>query len=101
MSHLSNVACLTPCADTDMNAELKAHGLSNLAAGKVFSGVDLSTCCPSSIVCTNIHPLFLGAFGGLPNYMTYSNSLLYAKSNVNIRLQNQLHYGLALDIKVL
>lgn len=40
--------------DTDMNAELIAHGYSNFAAGM---------------------------FGALPNYMTYSSSLLYAKSN--------------------
>lgn len=39
--------------DTDMNQELIAHGYANL-----FSGV----------------------FGGLQTYMTYSNSVLYAKS---------------------
>ncbi|CAB9501103.1 solute carrier family 26 [Seminavis robusta] len=39
--------------DTDMNNELMAHGYSNFAAG---------------------------VFGSLPNYMTYSNSLLFAKS---------------------
>jgi Sulfate permease family len=38
-----------------MNAELMAHGYSNFAAG---------------------------AFFGLSNYMTYSNSLLFAKSKV-------------------
>jgi SulP family sulfate permease len=39
--------------DTDMNAELLAHGWSNALSG---------------------------LFGGLQNYMTYSNSVLYAKS---------------------
>jgi SulP family sulfate permease len=39
--------------DTDMNQELIAHGYANM---------------------------FSGAFGGLQTYMTYSNSVLYAKS---------------------
>jgi len=42
--------------ETDMNVELMAHGYAN-----VFSGV----------------------FGGLQNYITYSNSVLYAKSGGN------------------
>lgn len=49
--------------DTDMNAELIAHGYSNAAAG---------------------------LFGGLPNYMTYSNSLLYAKSKGGGRISSLL-----------
>ena len=42
--------------DTDMNAELIAHGWSNALSG---------------------------LFGGLQNYMTYSNSVMYAKSGGN------------------
>lgn len=49
--------------DTDMNAELMAHGYSNLASG---------------------------LFGGLANYMTYSNSLLYAKSKGKGKLSSFL-----------
>eukprot|EP00980_Cylindrotheca_fusiformis_P029213 scaffold22753_cov160-Cylindrotheca_fusiformis.AAC.5 len=47
--------------EVDMNAELMAHGYSNLLSG---------------------------IFGGLQNYVTYSNSVLYAKSGGNGRISS-------------
>jgi SulP family sulfate permease len=47
--------------ETDMNAELMAHGYANLLSG---------------------------IFGGLQNYITYSNSVLYAKSGGNGKISS-------------
>lgn len=60
--------------EVDMNAELMAHGYANFASG---------------------------IFGGLQNYVTYSNSVLYAKSGGNGKISSMAIVGLTMILFVI
>ena len=72
------LSILPLCIDTDMNAELIAHGLSNTLSG-LFGG-EFSGGCNRRIqrYATSSHGVHHGLLG-LQNYLCYSNSILYAK----------------------